>query len=64
MRNGTNKLSTYINELIKAGFTIERIVEDEPSSDFDEQAPEPSTKYYSLHKSRILPIKLIVKERK
>ncbi|MEY8350944.1 methyltransferase domain-containing protein [Bacillus cereus] len=58
------KLSTYINELIKAGFTIERIVEDEPSSDFDGQAAAPSKKYYSLHKARMLPTTLIVKARK
>ncbi|PEE44619.1 class I SAM-dependent methyltransferase [Bacillus pseudomycoides] len=58
------KLSTYINELLKAGFTIERIVEGEPSSDFDAQTVEPSVKYYSLYKARMLPTTLIVKARK
>ncbi|PFE01288.1 SAM-dependent methyltransferase [Bacillus cereus] len=58
------KLSTYINELIKVGFTIEKIVEGEPSSDFEEQAVEPSVKYYSLYKARALPTTLIVKARK
>ncbi|PEB51896.1 SAM-dependent methyltransferase [Bacillus pseudomycoides] len=58
------KLSTYINELVKAGFTIERIVEGEPSSDFDTQTAEPSMKYYSLYKARMLPTTLIVKARK
>ncbi len=58
------KLSTYINELLKAGFTIERIVESEPSSKFDEHTAEPSVKYYSLYKARRVPTTLIVKVRK
>ncbi|PGD33546.1 SAM-dependent methyltransferase, partial [Bacillus pseudomycoides] len=47
-----------------AGFTIEKIVEGEPSSDFDAQTVEPSVKYYSLYKARMLPTTLIVKARK
>ena len=37
-------MSTYINELNRAGFTIERIEEPETSSLFDEELAEPSTK--------------------
>ena len=48
-------MSTYINELNRVGFTIERIEEPEPSSSFDEELAEPSTKYYSLHKARMVP---------
>lgn len=44
------KMSTYINELNRVGFTIERIEEPEPSSSFDEELAEPSTKYYSYIK--------------
>ncbi|KFM98796.1 class I SAM-dependent methyltransferase [Bacillus clarus] len=58
------KMSTYINELIRAGFTIERIEEPEPSSAFDEEIAKPSTKYYSLYKARMLPTTLIIKARK
>ena len=58
------KMSTYINELHRAGFTIERIEEPEPSSSFDEELAEPSTKYYSLHKARMVPTTFIIKARK
>lgn len=47
-----------------AGCTIERIVEGEPSSDFNEQQTEPSVKYYSLHKARRVLTTLIIKARK
>lgn len=58
------KMSTYINELHRAGFTIERIEEPEPSSLFDEELAEPSTKYYSLYKARMVPTTFIIKARK
>ena len=58
------KISTYINELHRAGFTIERIEEPEPSSSFDEELAEPSPKYYSLHKARMVPTTFIIKARK
>lgn len=57
-------MSTYINELNRVGFTIERIEEPEPSSSFDEELAEPSTKYYSLHKARMVPTTFIIKARK
>ncbi|TKH32611.1 class I SAM-dependent methyltransferase [Bacillus cereus] len=37
------KISTYINELDRAGFKIERIEEPEPSSSLDGELAEPST---------------------
>ncbi|PEK40454.1 SAM-dependent methyltransferase [Bacillus toyonensis] len=58
------KISTYINELNRVGFTIERIEEPKPSSSFDEELAEPSTKYYSLYKARMVPTTFIVKARK
>lgn len=58
------KISTYINELNRAGFIIERIEEPEPSSIFDEEIAEPFTKYYSLYKARMVPTTFIVKARK
>ncbi|MFP3414652.1 hypothetical protein SB773_24205 [Bacillus sp. SIMBA_074] len=58
------KISTYINELNRVGFTIERIEEPEPSSSFDEELAEPSTKYYSLYKARMVPTTFIIKVRK
>ena len=57
-------MSTYINELNRAGFTIERIEEPETSSLFDEELAEPSTKYYSLYKARMVPTTFIIKARK
>lgn len=53
------KISTYINELNRAGFIIERIEEPEPSSILDEEIAEPSTKYYSLYKARMVPTTLL-----
>ncbi len=58
------KISTYINELNRAGFKIERIEEPEPSSSFDGELAEPSTKYYSLYKARMVPTTFIIKARK
>lgn len=58
------KMSTYINELNRAGFTIERIEEPEPSCLFDGEVAEPSTKYYSLYKARMVPTTFIIKARK
>lgn len=58
------KISTYINELNRVRFKIERIEEPEPSSSFDEELAEPSTKYYSLYKARMVPTTFIVKARK
>lgn len=58
------KISTYINELNRAGFTIERIEEPEPYSTFDEELAMPSTKYYSLYKARMVPTTFIIKVRK
>lgn len=58
------KMSTYINELNRVGFTIERIEEPEPSSVFDGEIAEPSTKYYSLYKARMVPTTFIIKVRK
>ncbi len=58
------KISTYINELNRAGFIIERIEEPEPSSSFDGGLAEPSTKYYSLYKARMVPTTFIIKARK
>jgi len=58
------KISTYINELKRVGFTIERIEEPEPSCIFDGEVAEPSTKYYSLYKARMVPTTFIIKARK
>lgn len=58
------KISTYINELNRVGFTIERIEEPEPSRVFDEEVATPSTKYYSLYKARMVPTTFIIKVRK
>lgn len=58
------KISTYINELNRVGFKIERIEESEPSSSFDGELAEPSTNYYSLYKARMVPTTFIIKARK
>lgn len=55
------KMSTYINELIKAGFTIEAVIESEVSSNFDFAEGEVSDRYYSLYKARKFPTTMIIK---
>lgn len=57
-------MSTYINALNRVGFTIERIEEPEPSCVFDGEVAEPSTKYYSLYKAKMVLTTFIVKARK
>lgn len=55
------KLSTYINELIKAGFTIESVVESDVSSNYQKVNAEVSDRYYSLCKARKFPTTMIIK---
>lgn len=58
------KISTYINELIKAGFTIEAMIESEVPATFDSIKEEYSDRYYSLYKARKFPTTMIIKARK
>ncbi len=60
----TRKMSTYLNELIKAGFTIEQVIESDVSSIFRSSEEEVSDRYYSLYKARKFPTTMIVKARK
>lgn len=55
------KMSTYINELIKAGFTIETVLESDVSSKFDSVEAVVSDRYYSLYKARKFPTTMIIK---
>ncbi|WP_409300393.1 class I SAM-dependent methyltransferase [Peribacillus sp. SCS-155] len=55
------KMSTYINELIKAGFTIDCVIESDVSADFDLIEEEYSERYYSLFKARKFPTTMIIK---
>lgn len=55
------KMATYINELIKAGFTIDTVIESEVSSAFDGVSEEISDRYYSLYKARKFPTTMIIK---
>jgi SAM-dependent methyltransferase len=55
------KMATYINELIKAGFTIESVIESDVSSGFDGASEEISDRYYSLYKARRFPTTMIIK---
>ncbi|CAI9386957.1 MULTISPECIES: class I SAM-dependent methyltransferase [Bacillaceae] len=58
------KMSTYINELIKAGFTIECVMESEVSKNFEKVEEEISDRYYSLYKARKFPTTMIIKARR
>ena len=58
------KLSTYINELIKAGFTIDRVIESDVSKKYESMEAEVSDSYYSLYKARRFPSTMIIKAKK
>lgn len=60
----TRKMSTYINELIKVGFTIEKVIESDVSESFDLIDDEVSDRYYSLYKARRFLTTMIIKARK
>ncbi|MDQ0483630.1 class I SAM-dependent methyltransferase [Guptibacillus hwajinpoensis] len=55
------KMSTYINELIKVGFTIQEVIESDVS-EVDKEGKAPiSDRYYSLYKARKFPTTMIIK---
>lgn len=58
------KLSTYINELIKAGFKIEKVVEGEISNRYKQVPIQYSEGYYTLFKTNKIPNTFIIKARK
>ncbi|WP_010281537.1 class I SAM-dependent methyltransferase [Bacillus timonensis] len=57
----TRKMSTYINELIKIGFSIDQVIESDVSASFDSIEDSVSDRYYSLHKARRFPTTMIIK---
>ncbi|MCM2979514.1 MULTISPECIES: hypothetical protein [Niallia] len=57
-------MSTFIKELIKAGFTIESVIESEFSKSLETVEAEISHRYYSLYKARKFPTTMIIKARR
>lgn len=57
------KLSTYINALVKAGFMIERLVEETDHETLTRPA-EFSSGYYTPYKAKKFPLSFIIKARK
>lgn len=57
------KLSTYINALAKAGFMVERLVEETDDETLKRPA-EFSSGYYSPYKAQKFPLSFIIKVRK
>lgn len=57
------KMSTYINALSKAGFAIEKMVEEIDTETAEEQ-PEFSSSYYSSFKAKLIPLSFVLKARK
>ncbi|ANU17991.1 ubiquinone biosynthesis methyltransferase UbiE [Planococcus maritimus] len=58
------KFSTYLNALVKAGFSIERVVEPDVPHDLKDADAEVSDRYYSLYKAQKFPTTFIIKARK
>jgi ubiquinone/menaquinone biosynthesis C-methylase UbiE len=56
------KLSTYINELIKAGFQIEKVIEDAFIPGEAERGA--SSRWYSVEKAELIPATFIIKTNK
>jgi ubiquinone/menaquinone biosynthesis C-methylase UbiE len=55
------KVSTFVNELIDAGFVIDKVIEE---SNVDENDTSNTNKWYSGVKARIIPSTLIIKSHK
>lgn len=58
------KFSTYLNALVKAGFSIEQVVEPDVPADMKEVQTDASDRYYSLYKAQKFPTSFIIKARK
>jgi len=58
------KLATYINELIKAGFSIDTVIESDVSSRYKNEEAKISDRYYSLYKAQKFPTTMIIKASK
>ncbi|QMT16838.1 class I SAM-dependent methyltransferase [Planococcus maritimus] len=58
------KFSTYLNALVKAGFSIEQVVEPDVPADMKEVQADVSDRYYSLYKAQKFPTSFIIKARK
>jgi SAM-dependent methyltransferase len=58
------KMSTYINKMIQAGFTIESVIESDVSEAYQSMKAEISDRYYSLYKAKKFPTTMIIKARK
>ncbi len=57
------RLSTYINTLADAGFTVERLIEESDKSCLD-RAAEFSSGYYTPWKASKIPLSFVIKARK
>ncbi|TKD72087.1 class I SAM-dependent methyltransferase [Pseudalkalibacillus hwajinpoensis] len=55
------KMSTYINQLITAGFTIQEVIESDVSENDKKGEVAISDRYYSLYKARKFPATMIIK---
>jgi SAM-dependent methyltransferase len=55
------KMATYLNELIRAGFTIQKVIESDVPTYFEKEQEVISDRYYSLYKARKFPTTMIIK---
>ena len=53
--------STYINELINAGFAIDKVIESDVSTYYDSVEEEDPDRYYSLYKARRFPATMMIR---
>ena len=54
-------MATYLNELIRAGFTIQTVIESDVPTSFEKEQEVISDRYYSLYKARRFPTTMIIK---
>jgi SAM-dependent methyltransferase len=55
------KMATYLNELIRAGFAIQSVIEGDIPTYFEKEQEVISDRYYSLYKARKFPTTMIIK---
>lgn len=58
------KMSTYINELVDAGFQIEIMIEGSLPEKYLQEDDSTSEKWYSVRKAKLMPTTMIIKARK
>jgi SAM-dependent methyltransferase len=58
------KLSTYINELVNTGFSIEQVIECDLAEKYANEDDTFNERWYSVFRAKLMPTTIIIKARK